>query len=124
MYFLIHNFAVQDLEGVQMDALVEREDGIADGGVVGQTEIFLRGTRGRGRMTVPIGKNLQAFAASILQGSELILRGEGEMFRGVVDILHPVVLRHDVALVTANTQQVAARLIRCVLPGLADQLIN
>ena len=45
------------------------------------------------------------------------------MFRGVVDILHPVVLRHYVAILATNTQQVTARLIRCVLPGLANQFI-
>ena len=41
----------------------------------------------------------------------------------MVDILHPIVLRHLVFLVAANTQQVTARLIRCVLPGLANQFI-
>ena len=44
MYFLVHDLAVENLKGVQMDALVEGEDGIADGGVVGQTEILMRGT--------------------------------------------------------------------------------
>jgi hypothetical protein len=58
MYFLVHYFAIQDPEGVQMDALVERENGVADGGVVGQAEVLLRGARGRSRMTVPIGENL------------------------------------------------------------------
>ena len=123
MYLLIHHFAVQDFEGIQMDALLKGEDGIADGGVVGQTEVFLRRPRGRGGMTVPIGKNLQTVLTSVLQRSKLILRGEREMFRGVVDILHPVVLRHYVAILATNTQQVTARLIRCVLPGLADQFI-
>ena len=106
-----------------MNALVERQDSIADGGIISQTEVFLRGTRGRGRMTVPIGENLQIVLASIFQRRKLILWGEGEMLRRVVDVLHPVVLRYDVALLTANTQQVTARLIGCVLPGLADQFI-
>jgi hypothetical protein len=44
MYFLIYHFTVQNLEGVEVDTFVEREDGVADGGVVGQTEVFLRGT--------------------------------------------------------------------------------
>ena len=35
MHFLIHYFSVQDLEGIQMNAFVEREDGVTDGGVVG-----------------------------------------------------------------------------------------
>ena len=41
MYLLIHHFAIQNLEGIQMNAFVERENGVADGGVVGQTEVFL-----------------------------------------------------------------------------------
>ena len=71
-------------------------------------------------MTVPIGKNLQTVLTSVFQCRKLILRGEREMFRGVVDILHPVVLCHYIAILTTNAQQVTARLIRCVLPGLAD----
>ena len=58
MNLLIHNLAIEDLERVEVNALMEGEDGIANGGVIGQTEIFLRGTRGRGRMTMPIGENL------------------------------------------------------------------
>ena len=46
MFFFVDYFAVQYTEGIQVDTLVQREDGIADGGVVGQAEIFLRGTRG------------------------------------------------------------------------------
>ena len=57
MYLLIHHFTVQNLEGIQMNVLMEREDGIADGGVVGQAEVFMRRPRGRGWMTVPIGEN-------------------------------------------------------------------
>ena len=45
------------------------------------------------------------------------------MFRGVVDILHPIVLSHHIAFLRGYAQQVTARLIRCVLPGLADQFI-
>ena len=107
-----------------MNPLVEREDGVADGGVVGQTEVFLRWTRGRGGMTVPISENLQTFAACVFQSSKLVLGGERKVFWRVVDILHPVVLRHHVALQAASTQQVTARLIRCVLPGLSYQFIN
>ena len=35
MNLFIHDLAIQNLEGVQMHAFVEGEDGIADGGVVG-----------------------------------------------------------------------------------------
>ena len=66
MYFLINHFPVQDLEGVEVNALMEGEDGIANGGVIGQTEIFLRGTRGRGGMTMPVGEDLQAVLSSVL----------------------------------------------------------
>ena len=123
MYLLIHNFTIQNLEGIQMNALVERQDSIADGGIIGQTEVFLRRTRGRSGMTVPVGENLQIVLASIFQRRKLILWGEGEMLRRVVDVLHPVVLRYDVALLTANAQQVTACLVRGILPGLADQFI-
>ena len=74
MYLLIHNFTIQNLEGIQMNALVERQDSIADGGIISQTEVFLRGTRGRGRMTVPIGENLQIVLASIFQRRKLIFQ--------------------------------------------------
>ena len=106
-----------------MDAFVEGKDGVADGGIIRQAEVFLRGTRGRGWMAMPVGENLQTVLTSVLQRSKLIFRGEREMFRGVVDILHPVVLRHYVAILATNTQQVTARLIRCVLPGLANQFM-
>ena len=99
MRFLIHDLAVQNLEGVQVNALVERENGVADGGVVGQTEILLRRTRGRSGMTMPVGEDLQAVLTSVLQRSELVLGSEREMFRGVVDILHPIVLSHHIAFV-------------------------
>ena len=79
MYLLIHHLAVEDLEGVEVDALVEGEDGIADGGVVGQAQILLRGARGRSWVTMPIGENLQAIGSGIFEGSELVLGGEGEM---------------------------------------------
>ena len=120
MYLFIDNLTIQNLEGIQMNALVERENGIADGGVVGQTEVFLRRTRGRGRMTVPVGENLEAFAPCILQGCKLILRCEGEVLRRVVDVLHPVVLGDYIAVRAAGAQQVTARLVGCVLLGLAD----
>ena len=72
---------------------------------------------------MPVGEDLQTVLTSVLQRSKLIFRGEREMFRGVVDVLHPVVLRHHVAIWTANTQQVTTRLVRRVLPGLANQFI-
>ena len=66
MYFLIHHFSVQDLEGIEVDALIEGENSVADGGVVGQAEVFLRGARGRGWMRMPVGENLQAILTDIL----------------------------------------------------------
>ena len=74
-------------------------------------------------MTVPVGENLQSVVSCIFQRCELILWREGEMFRRMVDILHPVVLSHHVSLVCGNAQQVTARLIGRILPGLADQFI-
>ena len=124
MYLLIHHFTIQNLERIQMNTLVERENRIAEGGIVGQTEVLLRRTRGRSWMTMPVSEDLQTILTSVLQSRKLILRREGEVFRRVVDVLHPVVLRHHIALVPADAQQVTARLIRCVLPGLADQFIN
>ena len=124
MYLFIHHFTVQDLEGIEMNALVEGENGIANGRIVSKAEVLLRRARGRGRMTVPVGEDLQTVLTGILQCRKLILRGEGEVLGRVVDVLHPVVLGHHVTFWTANTQQVTARLIRCVPPGLADQFIN
>ena len=124
MYLFIHHFTVQDLEGIEMNALVEGENGIANGRIVSKAEVLLRRARGRGRMTVPVGEDLQTVLTGILQCRKLILRGEGEVLGRVVDVLHPVVLGHHVTFWTANTQQVTARLIRCVLPGLVDQFIN
>ena len=98
MYLFVYDFAVQDFEGVQMDAFVERNDGVADTGVVGQTEVFLRGARGRGWMAVPVGQDLQAFASGVSQGCKLILGCKGEVLWRVVDVLHPVVLRHNIIL--------------------------
>ena len=79
MYLFIHHFTVQDLEGIEMNALVEGENGIANGGVVGQAQILLRGARGRSWVTMPVGENLQAIGSGIFEGSELVLGGEGEM---------------------------------------------
>ena len=79
MYLLIHHLAVEDLEGIQVNALVEGEDGIADGGVVGQAQILLRGARGRSWVTMPVGENLQAIGSGIFEGNKLVLGGEGEM---------------------------------------------
>lgn len=120
VYLFVHHLATENPEGVQVNAFVEREDGVTDGGVVGQTEVFLRGARGRGGMTVPVGENLQPFAAGIAQGGKLVFRREGEVLGRVVRVLHPVVFGHDVAVRTAGAQQVTARLVGCVLPGLAD----
>ena len=123
MYLFVYDFPIQDLEGVQMDAFVERKDGVADTGVDGQTEVFLRGARGRGWMAVPIGEDLQAFASGVSQGCKLVLRGEGEVLWRVVDVFHPVVLGDYIAVRAAGAQQVAARLVGCVLPGLGYQFI-
>ena len=120
MYLFIHNLAILNFERIQMDALVEGEDGVADTGVVGQTEVFLRGARGRGWMAVPIGEDLQAFASGVSQGGKLVFRGEGEVLWRVVDVFHPVVLGDYIAVRAAGAQQVAARLVGCVLLGLAD----
>ena len=120
MHLFIYDFTIQDLEGIQMDALVEREDSVEDVGVVGQTEVFLRGARGRGWMTMPVGEDLEAVFTSIAQSGKLILRRKGEVLAGVVDVLHPVVLCHDIAIRAAGAQQVTACLVGCILPGLAD----
>ena len=120
MHLFIYNLATENLERVQMYAFVEREDGITDSGVVGQSEVFLRGARWRGWMAVPVGEDLEAVFTSIAQSGKLILRRKGEVLAGVVDVLHPVVLCHDIAIRAAGAQQVAACLVGCVLPGLAD----
>ena len=124
MYLFIHYFTVQYFERIKMNAFVKGKDGIANGRIVSKAEVLLRRARGRGRMTVPVGEDLQTVLTGILQCRKLILRCKGEVFRRVVDVLHPVVLGHHITVWTANTQQVTARLIRCVLPGLADQFIN
>ena len=87
MYLLIHHFTIQNLERIQMNTLVERENRIADGGIVGQTEVLLRRTRGRSWMTMPVSEDLQTVLTSVLQSRKLILRREGEVFRRVVDVL-------------------------------------
>ena len=105
MDFFVDHFSTNNLERIEMYAFVEREDGVTNRGVVGQTEVFLRGARGRGWMTMPIGENLQTFASSVSQCSKLILGCEGKMFWGVVDVLHPVVLCDDIAVRAAGAQQ-------------------
>ena len=120
MYLFIHNLAILNFERIQVNALMKRENGIADGGVVSQTQIFLRGARGRSRMTMPVGKNLLAFTSCISQCRKLVLWRKREMLWRVVDILHPIVLCHHITLRTAGAQQVAARLVGCVLLSLAD----
>ena len=101
MYLFIHHFTVQDLEGIEMNALVEGENGIANGRIVSKAEVLLRRARGRGRMTVPVGEDLQTVLTGILQCRKLILRCKGEVFRRVVDVLHPVVLGHHITVWTA-----------------------
>ena len=113
MYFFVNDRAIQDLEGIQVDAFVEREDGIADGGIDGQAEVLLRGARGRSWVTMPVGENLQTLAAGISQCSKLILWSKREMLWRVVDVLHPVVLCHDITFRAAGAQQIAARFIGC-----------
>jgi hypothetical protein len=95
MYLFIHHFTVQDLEGIEMNALVEGENGIANGRIVSKAEVLLRRARGLGRMTVPVGEDLQSFAPCVSQSSELVFRCEREMLRRVIDILHPVVFSND-----------------------------
>jgi hypothetical protein len=34
VYLFIHHLTVKNLEGIQMDAFVEREDSVADGGII------------------------------------------------------------------------------------------
>ena len=58
MYLLIHHLAIQNLEGIELRFSVkQREDGVADGGVVGQTQVFLRWARGGCWVTMPIGED-------------------------------------------------------------------
>jgi hypothetical protein len=42
MHFLIYYLTIEDLKGIQKNALVEGEDGIAYGGVVGQPQVLQR----------------------------------------------------------------------------------
>ena len=90
MHLLVHYFAVSDGKRVEVDSLVERENGIADVGVEGQPEVFHRGARGRCRMTVPVGQNLQTLASGIFQRGKLVAGRKGEMLRRMVDVLHPI----------------------------------
>ena len=131
VYLLIYHLTVQNLEGVQFRLVVqEREDCITDSGVVGQTQVFLRGTRGRSWVRMPIGEDLQVLAAGIFQGSKLIFWRKGEVLGRVVDVLHPVVLcNKSLPLFPSrrggnSTQEIAARLIGCVLLSLGYQFFN
>jgi hypothetical protein len=45
MHLFIHDFTIQNLEGVEMYAFMERENGISDGRVVGKSQVFLRWAR-------------------------------------------------------------------------------
>ena len=120
MHFFVDHLAVQYLEGIEVDAFVQREDGVADVGVVGQPQVFLGRTGWRSRVRVPVGQDFQTVSAGVFQGGELVARGKGEMFRGVVDVLHPEVFGHGVV----RAQQVATRFVRCVLLGLTDDVVN
>ena len=71
-------------------------------------------------MTVPVGQNLQTLASGIFQRGKLVAGCKGEMLRRMVDVLHPIILGDGVAL----SQQVAARLVGCVLLGLGNHFIN
>ena len=65
MHLFVHDLTIQDLEGVEMNAFVKRENGISDSWVVGKSQVFLRRARGRCGMTMPVGEYLQAFLACI-----------------------------------------------------------
>ena len=65
MHLFIYDFAIQNLEGVEMNAFVERKNGVSDSRVVGKSQVFLRWTRGRCGMAMPVGEYLQAFLACI-----------------------------------------------------------
>ena len=71
-------------------------------------------------MRMPIGENLQMLCTSVFQGCKLILRREGEMFRAVIDILHPVVFGYNAVV----AEQIATRLQGCVFLCLCDHLLD
>ena len=59
VYLFIYHFSVQDLEGVEFRfSIKKRENGIADGRIISQTQVLLRGARWRSGMRMPVGKNL------------------------------------------------------------------
>jgi hypothetical protein len=41
VYLFVNDLAIQNLERIQVNALVEGEDGVADSRIVGQAEVFL-----------------------------------------------------------------------------------
>ena len=41
MCLFVDDFTLQNLEGVEVDAVVERKNGIADGGIIGQPNVLL-----------------------------------------------------------------------------------
>ena len=41
MFFFIHHFTIQDFKGVEVNALMKGENGVADSGVIGQAEVLL-----------------------------------------------------------------------------------
>ena len=41
MNFLVYHFSAKDFEGIKVYSLMQGKDGVADGRIVGQTEVFL-----------------------------------------------------------------------------------
>lgn len=119
MLLLIHHLIILYAERIEVDTLVEREDGVADIWIVGQTEILLGRARGGGGMTVPVGQYLQPLLAGVMEGGELILRSEGKMFGRVVYIFHWIVFTDHIA----HSQQIATGLYRSISPRLSYKLL-
>ena len=94
MHLLINYLACPDVERVEVDAIIEREDGITNGGIIGSAKIFGRRTRGRGWVAVPIGEDGELMGSGIAQGCELLLRVKSEVFGRMVDVRHGIVLRY------------------------------
>ena len=119
MFLLIHHFAILNFERIQVNALIKGENGVTNGGVVSQTQIFLRRARWRSWVTMPVGENLQTLTPSISQCRKLVLWRKREMLWRVVDIFHPIVLCHHIAFWAAGAQQVATRLVGAWLINLS-----
>lgn len=127
MMLRVDDLAGEDAEGVEHRAVaLEGEDGVADGGIVGQAEVLLRRTRGRSRMAVPVGQNLQPALTGIAQSGKLVARRKGEMLRAVVNILHRIVFG-DESIGNGGgrtAQEVAARLVGRLGASLRHKLFN